>query len=352
MSLIQDVAGGGVPDPVPGPPPLSRKEKGSRGLSPGASFALRKTGAALGTLLFVLVVNFFLFRMLPGDPIGMYTRGRNVPAEQLAALRAELDRPILGQFLTYLRNPFSSTIDSAQFNRPVWELVTERIWPTLLLVGTAIGWIGGFMSAPDVAKAVSDIAIGLPDLRVGMLVSGLSHLAPLLGTAIPLGVYNFTEAMSNVESAAAAAQTQAQQLADLSSQEKVNADQAAAYSQRWHQIGHCHIHQGQAMLMCPFTHCAGHHMIHQGQHEIGISHQWCHRSVSGAKHSGDAAGGAWQIGMTHTAAWARDARRPGRPSGINPWENLVRSRRLELPLRLRNSDLNAARLPIPPRPHP
>lgn len=73
-----------------------------------------------------------------------------------------------------------------------------------LLVGTAIGWIGGFMSAPDVGQAVSDIAIGIPDLRVDMLFSGLSHLAPLLGTAIPLGVYNFTEAMSNVESAAAA----------------------------------------------------------------------------------------------------------------------------------------------------
>ena len=73
-----------------------------------------------------------------------------------------------------------------------------------LLVGTAIGWIGGYMSAPDVAQAVSDIAIGVPDLRLDMLFSGLADLAPLLGTAIPLGVYNFTEAMSNVESAAAA----------------------------------------------------------------------------------------------------------------------------------------------------
>ncbi|MDT4998795.1 MAG: adenine/guanine/hypoxanthine permease, partial [Mycobacterium sp.] len=73
-----------------------------------------------------------------------------------------------------------------------------------LLVGTAIGWIGGYMSAPDVGQAFSDIALGVPDLRVDMLFSGLSHLAPLLGTAIPLGVYNFTEAMSNVESAAAA----------------------------------------------------------------------------------------------------------------------------------------------------
>src|SRR5882757_1576216 len=73
-----------------------------------------------------------------------------------------------------------------------------------LLVGTAIGWIGGYMSAPDVGQAFSDIALGVPDLRVDMLFAGLSHLAPLLGTAIPLGVYNFTEAMSNVESAAAA----------------------------------------------------------------------------------------------------------------------------------------------------
>ena len=73
-----------------------------------------------------------------------------------------------------------------------------------LLVGTAIGWAGGYMSAPEVSQAVSDIAIGIPDLRIDLLLSGLGNLAPLLGTAIPLGVYNFTEAMSNVESAAAA----------------------------------------------------------------------------------------------------------------------------------------------------
>ena len=73
-----------------------------------------------------------------------------------------------------------------------------------LLVGSAIGWIGGYMSAPDVSQAISDVSLGLPDQRFDMLFSGLGHLAPLLGTAIPLGVYNFTEAMSNVESAAAA----------------------------------------------------------------------------------------------------------------------------------------------------
>lgn len=206
MSLIQDVAGGGGHDPVPGPPPLPRKDKGGRGLSPGASFALRKTGAALGTLLFVLVVNFFLFRLLPGDPIGMYTRGRNVPPEQVAALREELNRPILEQFLTYLSNPFASTINSAQFNRPVWELVIERIWPTLLLVGTAIvlasiigvwigikaGWKRG-KSFDKVSTGVTLTLYSMPEFWLGMIllivfgvgVLGLPGIFPIGGISSP-----------------------------------------------------------------------------------------------------------------------------------------------------------------------
>ena len=74
-----------------------------------------------------------------------------------------------------------------------------------LLVGTAIGWIGGYMSAPDVTAAAQDIAIALPDARTSACSStGCPTSAPLLATAIPLGVYNFTEGMTNVESAAAA----------------------------------------------------------------------------------------------------------------------------------------------------
>lgn len=73
-----------------------------------------------------------------------------------------------------------------------------------LLVGTAIGWVGGFMSVPDVTAAAKDIAIGIPTLQLDLLTSGLNDIGPLLATAIPLGIYNFTEGMTNVESAAAA----------------------------------------------------------------------------------------------------------------------------------------------------
>src|SRR5664279_4716927 len=73
-----------------------------------------------------------------------------------------------------------------------------------LLVGAAIGWIGGYMSAPDVSEAAKNIAVGLPSLQLHLLAHGLSDIGPLLATAIPLGIYNFTEGMTNVESAAAA----------------------------------------------------------------------------------------------------------------------------------------------------
>ena len=73
-----------------------------------------------------------------------------------------------------------------------------------LLVGTAIGWIGGYMHPADVSAAAHDVAFNLPSFNFGRLGHGLSEISPLLATAIPLGIYNFTEGMSNVESAAAA----------------------------------------------------------------------------------------------------------------------------------------------------
>lgn len=152
-------------------------------MGPGTRYALRAIASGLGTLLFVVVFNFFLFRLLPGDPIGLYTRGRNVPPEQIAALRAELNKPIAEQFLTYLANPFATTINSARYNRPVWELIGERIGATLLLVGTAtvlasvIGtWIGiraawkRGQRFDKVSSAVTLTLYAMPEFWLGMLL--------------------------------------------------------------------------------------------------------------------------------------------------------------------------------------
>jgi AGZA family xanthine/uracil permease-like MFS transporter len=73
-----------------------------------------------------------------------------------------------------------------------------------LVGGSAIAWIGGYMDGGAVSKAAEDIAVGIPNFDFTRLANGLDGISPLLATAIPLGIYNFMEAMSNVESAAAA----------------------------------------------------------------------------------------------------------------------------------------------------
>jgi AGZA family xanthine/uracil permease-like MFS transporter len=73
-----------------------------------------------------------------------------------------------------------------------------------LLVGSAIAWIGGYMSVGAIGDSAEQIAVGIPSMNIDLVLNGLEGISPLLATAIPLGIYNFTEAMSNVESAAAA----------------------------------------------------------------------------------------------------------------------------------------------------
>jgi AGZA family xanthine/uracil permease-like MFS transporter len=54
-----------------------------------------------------------------------------------------------------------------------------------------------------VSKAFEHFGVHLPWPSLDVF-TGLAGVAPLLATAIPLGIYNFTEAMNNVESASAA----------------------------------------------------------------------------------------------------------------------------------------------------
>src|SRR5688572_30739406 len=76
-------------------------------------------------------------------------------------------------------------------------------------IGTAIAWIAamlnlsGLMQPTAVGQAFGSLGLYLPIPSVDVLV-GLSGIGPLLVTAIPLGIYNFTEGMNNVESAEAA----------------------------------------------------------------------------------------------------------------------------------------------------
>lgn len=103
-------------------------------------FVLAKAGGALVSMIMVVVVGFFAFRILPGDPVRMLAQDRRTTPEQLDALRAEygLDQPLLAQFWRYLTDLAQGDLGtSLVFRQPVLELIGERLWPTVLLTGTA-----------------------------------------------------------------------------------------------------------------------------------------------------------------------------------------------------------------------
>lgn len=121
-------------------------------------FFLQKLGWALFTILFVIVLNFFLFRILPGDPARAGVRDpRLTPAAQQAIReRFGLDKPLINcfaslnpiktgdclvnplqtQFVIYAGNLLRGELGiSYHNNRPVTGLLAERLWNTLLLIG-------------------------------------------------------------------------------------------------------------------------------------------------------------------------------------------------------------------------
>ena len=105
-----------------------------------AKFVLAKLAGAAATLGFVLVFNFFLFRVVNDDPTAKLFRGRNLSAAQLDRRRAEfnLDGSKFEQFVAYLRQTLRGNLgDSFLSNRPVTTEIREALWPTIFLVGTA-----------------------------------------------------------------------------------------------------------------------------------------------------------------------------------------------------------------------
>ncbi|MBO0845673.1 MAG: ABC transporter permease [Nocardioides sp.] len=105
-----------------------------------ASYVGLKVLGSIGSLFFMLVVNFFLFRVLPGDPAHTLGRGRLSTEAQVEAFNKTygLQQPVWQQFLTFLHNTFTGQLGiSVQYRLPVSQLIADRMVPTILLVGTS-----------------------------------------------------------------------------------------------------------------------------------------------------------------------------------------------------------------------
>lgn len=151
-----------------------------------ARFVVNKLLGAVATLAFVLVVNFFLFRIISDDPVGKLFRGRNLSQDQIEAKRRQfdLDGSQLEQFVAYVKQTLRGNLgDSILSGRPVTTEIREALWPTIMLVGVstilsmligvAFGIYAGWRrrSAFDAgATTFSMFTYSVPDFWLGMLL--------------------------------------------------------------------------------------------------------------------------------------------------------------------------------------
>jgi peptide/nickel transport system permease protein len=150
-------------------------------------YVIGKVAQAVLTLAFVLVFNFFLFRVMPGNPITMLLRGSGaLTPETIAELEEDLglNQPLPQQFVTYVGDILTGNFGvSLATGEPVTQRIEDRIWPTVLLVGTStiasavigliIGIYGGWRrgSAFDVGSTgFTLVAYSMPEFWFGILM--------------------------------------------------------------------------------------------------------------------------------------------------------------------------------------
>jgi peptide/nickel transport system permease protein len=149
-------------------------------------FVAGKVLASLATLAFVVVFNFFLFRVIEGDPVGNLFRGRNLSDSQRAELTKQfgLDKSTGGQFVAYVKQTASLNFGrSYTDNQPVWDEIKRKAGPTIALVGisTLLSAILGVLAGIAAAwrrRSRTDYSLtgltmatySMPDFWLGMLL--------------------------------------------------------------------------------------------------------------------------------------------------------------------------------------
>ena len=145
-----------------------------------------KVLGSLVTLIFVVCFNFFLFRVVEGDPVANLYRGRNLTESQRAELTKQfgLDKSKGAQFVAYLGQTAQLNLGrSYTSNQPVWDEIKRKAGPTIALVGisavlsavigTLLGIAAAWRRRTAVDYASTAFSVGtwsMPDFWLGMVL--------------------------------------------------------------------------------------------------------------------------------------------------------------------------------------
>ena len=105
-------------------------------------YLTKRLGLSAMVIGLVVLVLFSLLYFIPGDPATI-ALGPRATEEAIAryAEKMHLDEPVWRQFLIYIGNALTGDLGLDVFSdRPVTDIIMERIGFTLALVGAGMGW--------------------------------------------------------------------------------------------------------------------------------------------------------------------------------------------------------------------
>ncbi|NLN48365.1 MAG: ABC transporter permease [Clostridiales bacterium] len=141
------------------------------------SYFLKRLFFALFTVFTILVLNYFLFRIMPGDPVSVLVRNPNMSAEAVAKVRQMfgLDKPWYQQFFIYLKDLTKGNMgNSFIYKKPVAGIITERLMASLLLtilaeiIAIVAGLFLGVVAAWKRGKSIDIAAMGFSLITYAM----------------------------------------------------------------------------------------------------------------------------------------------------------------------------------------
>lgn len=118
-------------------------------------FIVKRIAQSILTLFILITVLFFMFRILPGDPTTMFVATGLPPEAQQAVLEQfGLNKPLMEQYWLYMTNLVQGEFGvSFSTREPVFNVISNYLWPTILLMGCTIfvaliiGVFGGALMA-------------------------------------------------------------------------------------------------------------------------------------------------------------------------------------------------------------
>lgn len=116
----------------------------------------RRVVWSLILILLLIVINFFLIHLAPGDPV-LYLAGQSGDEQYYELIRAKfgLDKPLLTQLWIYLSSIFRGDLGfSLSYQQPVSIVIFSRVPATLLLVLSAVllAAVGGILLGVEAAR--------------------------------------------------------------------------------------------------------------------------------------------------------------------------------------------------------